>query len=1749
MYRLPRLLPGSVLCFAFVALTITSTSAAQASRFVSAFPTAAESLPLTDLEVRSTLNIRIISSNSVSKSRLLLLIIDPTGFSPAEIRKHVSALGLALSHASRFWESGSQVRVGVPVMDGILMDPIRDPGGVTSVVDAALSNYITEPFLAADNSLGRTLDVIANVVHYAEDGAALDCLVLAKDRSFTEEGSEYLEAGMERKFLEIAAKHGSTFYGLLQGHGELEKICVSTGGVTDSLETSPEAILGTIAGARERGYILELSSVEGIGGRYQFSIESRSSDHPIAVRSPHVFWNHPDGVAAPDYLSMRESLDCLRRAETAERDGSLTVGLRWLETAQDKDAWNPILLYRAARLASDLNDLELARRYLRRSLLFNTCSEEAIVFYCDVMRRLSHPSEALGVLEAKEASTHQESPAIQLEHARLLVEVGRLEEARLLYTSSLADRKDREQVLAELGRLLWRLGDQLGASEQLTAALRLSPSNATALTGQSEVALGRNELNAALDLARQAVQADSRNPDAIAQLGMVHSALRDWKPAEQHLLRALNLAPWRKEFIFALADVQFQTGRILDSTGLLRRLVSTDPSDTDARRKLSDMLVRAGRLAEAAATLESAAELSKKEASEFYLAAARLRERRSEYGQALLDYRAMQSTMDSAHISVSGSSLNQHILYLSMVLDGARELPRLPIAKELGIEAALAGLPEAESGPASAAGGRIRSLVIPGGLDLLARAIGVAAPEDRGPEALVQLFALIIDAASRPPGDDKEHSLSRKAIQHLRDFEDLVRHMKATHLLPEDFDPIRGQELTFSLLGNDEAFSRTARFLAFFGIACRFERGAGRGNVTIELRGNEKMTRRQQLLQHLGVNITRADQREFRVTIRDQEVPTLVDVELWSRQLPGGRARTSRGLLEQTLASPKGMKLYNALASCAESVRGVLLKAAATENLMDLAEALSIFGRYLDLREGRLMLPGSVAAWESLIGVPFSEPGPALLALLRRDGGRALILYAGLSAASREVQQYFTDSPERLRQLYECIPAFRSGRQGRFNASMGTQDFRRIMRQFIVQDGKLLVAGDMSAASHLSSVKSTESATLGADLILKDLPAILDARRSSSSSSSRIDAVELIRYLQAQHPQLLNEKNIDLIATSPGEAATQLDLIADLEPSPDQLADYIGYCRHLAVSGGKGWEMNRIRSSQSLFHLISLMRREGAIAAAQANTLLADSLAQLRSSDEGEYASALAHILSTRLLAALTPSAGARTNEDELILRALAGSSPVRDFVFEGRRLRFDASQLRLQNMKGAIQQQRFIPLATILEIYRLLESIRSDDGGTEELAASLAKKLAGMRAAQPESEHGKSSRPAIAGIDLAAAEGKLKELQSLGRNTAGRRRLSGELAAAFHPEIGVTLLTYCYAYYGSPAIDALTFDVNFVRKHDFLDSDLSRYIWRPAHLGGEQDASSFIVGSVAGLGYVLTRLETASAALGLSEEDALLLPSILAGMRAVRPELRSERAQEYVALVTRLGRELLTVAVLDKRLRRWCDGVLDHMVSPKRHESVSEALARLDTGVVPRTLTPSELFFLGQGYLGLTESGGTDVNREEIRGQPVPAGSADQIPDVSCPILNRLRKIISDAERADAAKFREEVVQYGIPLHSRLGMDAFTLRSPESYELLEQSRKKGVLFDRICDLKIRLADLHYALGLPAFVAEVEQELALRDILPRSEHIQVHSWKQVLDRINRLGIDSARSWIEEALNRGWLVVADEDQRRAEANPQ
>ena len=330
--------------------------------------------------------------------------------------------------------------------------------------------------------------------------------------------------------------------------------------------------------------------------------------------------------------------------------------------------------------------------------------------------------------------------------------------------------------------------------------------------------------------------------------------------------------------------------------------------------------------------------------------------------------------------------------------------------------------------------------------------------------------------------------------------------------------------------------------------------------------------------------------------------------------------------------------------------------------------------------------------------------------------------------------------------------------------------------------------------------------------------------------------------------------------------------------------------------------------------------------------------------------------------------------------------------------------------------------------------------------------------------------------------------------------------------------------------MDDLVFDPNFVRKHMFYPV-LPGVNPRASVTGvsHKSELGIFLTGSLSGLGYQLCSLATSQTvqSFGTGEGKALV-STLLYSMKAVSPRLRSDRAQEYVALCLRLGREILALSAVDDGLHRWLDQSIAPLMSPRRREQVDESVDRYDPRAATGELSPSELFFLGEAYF--------DSQRKTFDSGNRAAASSTSL-GTFCPVMARLEEIAPESDSADAALFREEVEQYGVLLRRRIGLSQFSFSLADSYEQLERTASEEILAERICDLKIWIAELNYTLGIPAFLAEFEAQPALNAVLPQSPTLPVSSWKLAVEQIRRLKPEDVKNWIEELTEGGSLSTS------------
>jgi hypothetical protein len=247
----------------------------------------------------------------------------------------------------------------------------------------------------------------------------------------------------------------------------------------------------------------------------------------------------------------------------------------------------------------------------------------------------------------------------------------------------------------------------------------------------------------------------------------------------------------------------------------------------------------------------------------------------------------------------------------------------------------------------------------------------------------------------------------------------------------------------------------------------------------------------------------------------------------------------------------------------------------------------------------------------------------------------------------------------------------------------------------------------------------------------------------------------------------------------------------------------------------------------------------------------------------------------------------------------------------------------------------------------------------------------------------------------------------------------------------------------------------------------------------------------------------------------------------------------------------------VNPNLRLWCENYLATLVSPRRRERAMQLVQEGNARAASAVLSVSELFFIGEAYLASyqrapqrspvdiasVEGGSSAGSSDGAVGNGAHGnGSAHEPPstglaaDPDCPVLARIREIVPTDRSSEARQFRREVDQYGILLRRRVGLSQLSFSLADSYEQLERNSREELLYERICDLKIKVAELSYSLGLPAYLGEVLGELAVRDILPQSAAVRTNSWKLALEQIGRLEPENARNWVEELMNRGILAI-------------
>jgi tetratricopeptide (TPR) repeat protein len=1662
---------------------------------------------------------QVASAAPMSPVRPLLIVIDPSSYTAPQLHSRIASLvGVLVAEVPD--RSQQKIRVGIPALDGIIYDLPESAGTPSADIVSAIMRLMPNIEMEKQGDPGRVLDLVTVLLQKAEaDNGPVDCLLVGKDRSFNGDNSNYLRLGTERCILEACRRKGSVVHSYLEGAGSISPICAATGGMTLPGEDEAGPAIRQVIAARKRGFLLEVHPKAALTlcGRFDLSIQAvDQTGSNLSLRAPAAIWHLPDDAPAPEYESMREALEWIGRAQRAADDGDVATAARFIQNSVQLDPGNPDVFYFSAKYALGAGDLAIAEAHAAKLMAFVPRTERVLVLYGEVSRKLGKAAAALETLKSLPPGTVPQSALFRLTLARLLAAAGRDEEAENLYANLTDLGQDSSQARAEYGCVLLRLGKEAAATNQIQAALATDPQNVTAMLCASEIDSAHGRTQEALKTALRAAALRPDDPEVHLQIGKIHARAHQWESALTSFENAAHISPARTDVLLHVAEAEIESGHGQEAVLTMRRVLAINPSDANAIHQIAGLFTQAGAFTNAATVLEDSAERIPDKARAFYREAAGLRERIEQYGEALLDYQASQAP-PSDQATEAGRDLPSHLAYLSLMVKGT--------AEHLGgtVKKAPVG-----TGP---------GMIVPGGLSLLGRILGLdpATLTDAG--ATGRVFPAILETKPLTGDTTKLSRLQSEILDHFRICDRLVRYMKRKGISPTSTDQTgKKQTYILPLVGDPKATDQTKKFLRFFGIKYSSSQKGGRTAVSLTVSHDPVMQQEQRLLSLLGIDIQAPNIRELRFAIGDEILPSIVGAKLIQEKILGLQKCDPRELLAEFIRRADEMRLYLALEHCTEPLRGALLQNFSGRELVPLTQVLANFGIFLEFKDGRLVLPGT---WESLSSSSRSDPASFFREFVQYGGGRLVYAYCALVGATPAVQRYFTASSQSLQELVDLVAPAGPAHTSTANWN---PEAARLIHMLDADEQGLILPIDPRFGPYLFPHRP-ETAGSHLHVSVKELASLTQpGGKPNPTGTPGADArlIEFLKFVQDVRPEILTDGVIQAIMRSPAESPIYIDFIWDLRVPPDLLVPYLATCRNIAQTGNISWNVNRTRTSQSIFFLISVFCREGVIDAPTGQKLLREALASFAVTEEPAFLSNVLTFLTDMLLPELGKSLQMPADSPGLLLEALAGPRQQRIFLFNGSPFVQDAHAEQLQRIKGVIGLQHLADVADLLRAIQLVKKIQ----GSREANADWLQALAAVVRKLP--------APAAAPQDKLPTpqqnvyEGIATELEAMSHPAtvldypARLQRALRQVVSVLHTELGLALLGYCYAYDASPQTALLSYDSDFIRKHDFYPHG-QQAAWAGAELLEVQgnERGGVITGSLAGLQIQLNRLETAASAQSFARfGPGKLLPAMLSGMRVIHPPLRTDRAQEYVALTVRLGRELAAWCLLHPGKDGWCDQRLSALISPFRREQVADLLARGDPIAAMELLSPSELFFLGEAYL--TESGMLP-SRASMRLCPYGCDPVAPLkaPDITSPVLERLREIIPPAGSADSDAFQSEVEQYGCSVWRRVGISDVSLRFCDSYERLQNSDLPDFLFDRIIDLKIWLAETDYAVGVPASVGGMVGELALQYLVADPGSTQVGTWNDLMKEIVRLGPAHQIMWMEELLNRGALLVYSE----------
>jgi hypothetical protein len=692
--------------------------------------------------------------------------------------------------------------------------------------------------------------------------------------------------------------------------------------------------------------------------------------------------------------------------------------------------------------------------------------------------------------------------------------------------------------------------------------------------------------------------------------------------------------------------------------------------------------------------------------------------------------------------------------------------------------------------------------------------------------------------------------------------------------------------------------------------------------------------------------------RRFELPYAPTVVPVLYDQKYWLSAT--GRADKS-DFLDAFTADAQLCRLYLGLSHVESPVAEALRKQANPLRLRLSASVLDFYGGMFAIRNGAVVTPGPAKVWSSIVGAPATNPGAFFEKLLTTDDGWLASYFDAVSRVDNPRVVAYLTHPDHLKRFYDAL-------RGKVTTPGPARPVFRSSTEIMLLTTSLRLDGNGQA--HIPG-----SLDVWRTLFIKHPHGKYDGKLTRSAAAWRngddlIEALFGLSRKTADNDPLkifLAVNDVERERAQPLSAELTARLINDYHSyggqyrifaetptlSETSITNYLSLCSEVSSNRDTSLRANAAGMLQATVELWSILQRQGAIAAENADGSFSKSTqAFAHVKGETELFSAGRTAVTTLLSAAHTEKDSSyQAQMVELLVGKMKPAENEAPSTAETFLRMFDA--------------QRLISLDALFAA--------ADRAGKGSLDKKMAKAINDQlnRMQETETLHASASREERSSLaqgywsDRHIEQERKFDLESLLKG--GEKKDVRNALTAFLRD---TMVGLVYCYYAPPGAQVLLTNPMFVRSHDFIGPESSPALWRTTEVSGSgwpANSGGRLSGSLVTLPYALAQAEQNF--LSPRKEQALiwadLVPQVIMNVTVTRWRNVSSDQIRWVALHIQRGQNLLASAALDSALEPRVMDSLGRFMTPVEVERLRNLLRAGEYAEATAKAPPSYLYAL----------------------------------------------------------------------------------------------------------------------------------------------------------------------------------------------